>query len=247
MAEAIRVDCLSFKYPDGRTALESVSFVVQEGENIGIVGPNGAGKSTLLLHFNGILRAPNGAVKVLGHPLTDSNLKYIRSKVGLVFQDPDDQLFSPTVFDDVAFGPINMGHDEAAVRSAVTRALELVGMSGSETRSPHHLSFGERKRIAIATVLATSPDLLVLDEPTAGLDPAGRYAMIEILRSLPATIIVASHDLDLVNALCRRIILLDSGHMVADGEAARILADTTLLASHGLAAGTPPRSIVPLP
>lgn len=234
MDEAITITGLSFTYPDGRSALEAVSLSVGMGECVGIVGPNGAGKSTLLLHLNGILRAPNGAVKVLGQLIDNANLKWVRSKVGLVFQDPDDQLFSPTVFDDVAFGPINMGCTEQDVQEAVARALEEVGMSGFEKRSSHHLSFGERKRISLATVLAMGPEILVLDEPTSGLDPEARWSLIQLLRQLPVTKIVASHDMELVGALCDRIVVLHSARVVADGPAREVLADRRLLAAHGL-------------
>ena len=234
MDEAVGINGLSFCYPDGRSALDSVSFSVGIGECVGIVGPNGAGKSTLLLHLNGILRAPDGAVKILGQPIGNANLKWVRSKVGLVFQDPDDQLFSPTVFDDVAFGPINMGCDEREVHEAVARALEEVGMAGFEKRSSHHISFGERKRVSLATVLAMGPEILVLDEPTSGLDPAARWSLIELLQRLPVTKIVASHDMDLVAALCDRIIILHSARVVADGPADEVLADRPLLAAHGL-------------
>ena len=199
-----------------------------------LVGPNGAGKSTLLLHLNGILRS-NGVVKVFGRTVDDKNLKWLRSKVGLVFQNPDDQLFSPTVFDDVAFGPINMGYSEAEVRESVTRALDEVGMTGYEQRSPHHLSVGEKKRIAIATVLAMNPEILVIDEPTANLDPGSKWSLIGLLKTLPMTKIVASHDLELVQALCQRTIILDQGKVIADGATEHILADIPLLVAHGLA------------
>ncbi len=234
MNDVLSIRDLSFSYPDGRHALDSVSFSVGAGECVGIVGPNGAGKSTLLLHLNGILRAGDGAVKVLGQSVVSVNLKWVRSKVGLVFQDPDDQLFSPTVFEDVAFGPINMGCEEQDVNESVARALEEVGMAGFEKRSSHHLSFGERKRISLATVLAMEPEILVLDEPTSGLDPAGRWSLIELLRGLPVTKIVASHDMDLVGALCDRVIILHSGRVVADGPAEEVLGDRKLLAAHGL-------------
>ena len=206
---------------------------ISRGETVGLLGPNGAGKSTLLLHFNGILHS-NGAVQVLGRAITDNNMSFIRSKVGLVFQNPDDQLFSPTVFDDIAFGPLNMGYAKAEVLQTVQRALELVGMAGYEKRSPHHLSWGERKRISIATVLAMSPEILVLDEPSSNLDPRGKWALINLLKKLPQTKIIASHDLELVNELCGRIIILDKGKIVADGSKADILTDTSLLATHGL-------------
>ncbi len=234
MEEIVRVDNLSFCYPDGQQALTDISLTIHQGETVALIGPNGAGKSTLLLHLNGILRS-NGVVEVLGRPVDDKNLKWLRSKVGLVFQNPDDQLFSPTVFDDVAFGPINMGYAEAEVRQCVTRALDWVGMSGYELRSPHHLSVGEKKRIAIATVLAMTPEILVIDEPTANLDPGSKWSLIELLRRLSITKIIATHDLELVRALCQRVIVFDKGRVITDGTTNHILADKPLLVAHGLA------------
>jgi len=232
--EIIRVDNLSFGYPDGQQALTDVNLTIYQGETVALIGPNGAGKSTLLLHLNGILHS-NGAVKVFGRPVDDKNLRWVRSKVGLVFQNPDDQLFSPTVFDDVAFGPINLGYSEAKVPELVTRALDWVGMAGYERRSPHHLSLGEKKRIAIATVLSMNPEILVIDEPTSNLDPGSKWSLIELLRGLAITKIIASHDLELVQALCHRAIVLDRGVIIADGATSHILADMPLLMAHGLA------------
>lgn len=234
MEEVIKVESLSFHYPDGQQALSNVSFSVKKGESVALIGPNGAGKSTVLLHLNGILRG-NGQVKVFGASIDDKNVRWIRSKIGLVFQNPDDQLFSPTVFDDVAFGPINMRHPEPEVRESVARALDWVGMSGYEQRSPNHLSLGEKKRITLATVLSMMPEVLVLDEPTANLDPRGKWSLISLLKRLPMTKIIASHDLDAVRSLCPRIIILDHGQTVADGPADQILADLPLLRAHGLA------------
>jgi len=231
----IEIEDLSFSYPDGHGALKDISLTVGVGETVAFIGPNGAGKSTLLLHLNGILRSGNGTVRVFGLPVEEKHLREIRRKVGLVFQNPDDQLFSPTVFDDVAFGPMSMGCAEEEIRRRVRRALEQVGMSGHERRSPHHLSVGEKKRIAIATVLSMSPELLVIDEPTSSLDPRGRWELIELLRELPLTKVIASHDLEMVGALCQRAILLDGGQVVADDLTHRILCDLPLLASHGLA------------
>ena len=234
MAEIIRVDNLTFTYPDGQQALSGVTLTVDEGESIALIGPNGAGKSTLLLHLNGILQS-DGVVNILGRTVNEKNLKWVRSKVGLVFQNPDDQLFSPTVFEDVAFGPLNMGCSEAEVRQRVTRALDWVGMSGYDKRSSHHLSLGEKKRISIATVLSMEPEVLVLDEPTSNLDPRGKWALIDLLNNLPMSRIVASHDLELIRASCRRIIILDQGKVIADDTTSRILSDTLLLRAHGLA------------
>jgi cobalt/nickel transport system ATP-binding protein len=233
MQELITVENLSFSYPDGQRALTNVNLRIYRGDSVAIVGPNGAGKSTLVLHFNGILRS-NGHVKLLGKAVDDNNLRWVRSRVGLVFQNPDDQLFSPTVFDDVAFGPMNMDYSEAEVEQAVKLSLELVGMAGFEKRSPHHLSVGEKKRIAMATVLSMSPEVLVIDEPTSNLDPRGKWDIIEVLKELSVTKVVVSHDLEMVGALCQRMVIIDRGRVAADGATADILADKRLLAEHGL-------------
>lgn len=233
MAEIVKIENLSFCYPDGQPALTNVSLTIHQGETVALLGPNGAGKSTLLLHLNGILRS-NGRVKVFGRPVDDDNLREVRSKVGLVFQNPDDQLFSPTVFDDVAFGLINLGYSEAEVRQSVANALEWVGMTGYEQRSPHHLSLGEKKRIAIATVLSMNSEILVIDEPTSNLDPRSKWALVDLLKRLPMTRIIASHDLELVRVLCQRAVILDHGQVIADGKAEDILADIPLLRAHGL-------------
>lgn len=232
---AVDIRDLSFSYPDGQEALQSVSLTIRQGEKVALVGPNGAGKSTLLLHLNGILRG-KGEVRILGLPLSSEHLGRIRALVGLVFQNPDDQLFSPTVFEDVAFGPLYMGLPEEEVHRRVALALHQVGMAGFERRMPHHLSLGERKRIAIATVLSMEPQILALDEPTAGLDPRARRNLINLLVQLPQTILVATHDMHFVRDLFPRIILMDGGQVVADGCTGELLADTTLLEGHGLEA-----------
>ena len=234
MQELIKVKNLSFSYPDGQQALKDINLTIYKGESVAFMGPNGAGKSTLILHFNGILQS-NGSVSLLGKPVDNGNLRWVRSKVGLVFQTPDDQLFSPTVFDDVAFGPVNMGYAKAEVQQAVTQALDAVGMNGFEKRSSHHLSVGEKKRIAIATVLSMSPEILVIDEPTSNLDPRGKWAFVEVLKHLPVSKVIVSHDLEVVRALCRRVIVIEDGSIVADGATSDILADKKLLAAHGLA------------
>ena len=234
MEEVIRIDNLSFCYPDGQQALTNINLTVCHGESVALIGPNGAGKSTLLLHLNGILRS-DGVVRVLGKPLDDKNLRWVRSKVGIVFQNPDDQLFSPTVFDDVAFGPINMGYSVADVQQCVARALDWVRMTGYEQRSPHHLSLGEKKSIAIATVLSMNPEILVIDEPTSNLDPGSKWSLIELLKGLSITKIIATHDLELVRALCQRVAILDGGQIVVDGATESILADKPLLVAHRLA------------
>ncbi len=234
MEEVIKIENLSFSYPDGRQALKRICLTVTRGETVAVIGPNGAGKSTLLLHLNGIFHS-NGAVQILGKTLNENNPRWVRARVGLVFQDPDDQLFCPTVFDDVAFGPINMGYSEPQVRETVKKALEWVGMAGSEHRSPHHLSVGEKKRIAVATVLSMSPEILVFDEPTSNLDPRGKWSLIRLFQKLPATKVIATHDLELVRALCSRTIILYQGRTVADGSTNQILADILLLRASGLA------------
>jgi cobalt/nickel transport system ATP-binding protein len=231
--EAIRVENLHYRYPDGTYALKGVSLCVGEGESVAIVGPNGAGKTTLLLHFNGILRG-SGKVFVFGEEVTSRNLLSVRKLVGLVFQDPDDQLFMPTVLEDVAFGPLNLGlSQEEAVKRAIN-ALEMVGMSYAANKSPHQLSFGERKRVAIATVLAMEPKVLVLDEPTANLDTRSRRQLLSLLRRLEVTKIVATHDLDAALFLCDKAILMDDGQIVAIGETREIFSDEALMEAHGL-------------
>jgi cobalt/nickel transport system ATP-binding protein len=202
LEHVIVIENLSFSYPDGHQALSNINLAVPRGQSLALIGPNGAGKSTLLLHLNGILRS-DGMVRVMGRAVGEGNLRWVRGKVGLVFQDPDDQLFSTTVFDDVAFGPLNLGYSEGEVRQRTGRALDWVGMAGQEQRSPHHLSIGEKKRIAIATVLSMSPEILVLDEPTSNLDPAAKWGLIELLANLPMTKLIATHDLDMVEALCQ--------------------------------------------
>jgi cobalt/nickel transport system ATP-binding protein len=233
MDSVVEIKDLSYTYPDGHRGLSGVDLVVRHGENLGVIGPNGAGKSTLLLHLNGILRG-NSTVKICGLTVEEKNLKEIRKKVGLIFQDPEDQLFSLNVFDDVAFGPINMGFPESDVKQRVTRALEWVHMADYEQRSPHHLSVGEKKRIAIATVLSLDPEILVIDEPTSNLDPRSKWSLVELLNQLPITKIIATHDLELVRASCQRTVVMDEGRIVADGTTESILDDISLLRAHGL-------------
>lgn len=234
MFPLIEAERLIYLYPDGHPALQGVSLRIGRGEKIALVGPNGAGKSTLLLVLGGLLRPTAGVLRVEGREVGDGDLRRLRAKAGLVFQDPDDQLFSPTVFDDVAFGPIYQGLPEREVRERVYQALEAVGMAWAASRISHHLSVGEKKRVAIATVLALRPELMLLDEPTAGLDPRGRRELIQLLQELPQAMLVATHDMRLVAELFPRVILMDQGRIVADGPAHQILRDEALLEAHGL-------------
>ncbi|MCC7359954.1 MAG: ABC transporter ATP-binding protein [Anaerolineales bacterium] len=241
MTATIEINDLKFKYPDGQAALVGLSLTVRPGERVALVGPNGAGKSTLMLHLNGILQG-EGRVRVCGYALDTSqeaagaggDLGKVRAAVGLVFQDPDDQLFSPTVYEDVAFGPLHMGLPTPQVKERVSQALAAVGMGDYAGRISHHLSVGEKKRIAIATVLSMEPQLLVLDEPTAGLDPRARRGIINLLRGLPQTILASTHDLLFVRELFPRMVIMDRGQIVADGPTAAFLEDRGLLEAHGL-------------
>ncbi|MHB8892776.1 MAG: energy-coupling factor ABC transporter ATP-binding protein [Candidatus Limnocylindrales bacterium] len=225
-----------FRYPDGFEALHGVDLRIGAGEKVALVGPNGAGKSTVMLHLNGTLRPVHGSVRVAGMVVGKDTIRRVRSQVGLVFQDPDDQLFSPTVFDDVAFGPLHMGLAAAEVHRRVERALAAVGMAGFEHRVPHRMSLGQRKRVALATVLSMDPSILVFDEPSAGLDPRGRRELIGLLRSLDQTTMVSTHDMRLVAEVFPRTIVMDGGVVVADGPTDRLLADHVLLEAHGLEA-----------
>ncbi len=223
-----------YSYPDGTEALSGVDLQVMPGERIALLGPNGAGKSTLMLHANGVLRASAGSVSVGGVAISDSTVRTVRARVGLVFQDPDDQLFMTTVYDDVAFGPHNMGLDRAAAEERVHEALHAVELADVASKAGQHLSFGQKKRVSLATVLSMRPDLLVLDEPTSNLDPRARRHMIELLRGLTATMLVATHDMDLAWELCDRAVVLDEGRIAATGTREEILSDETLLSRHGL-------------
>jgi cobalt transport protein ATP-binding subunit len=231
---SLLVEDVAFAYPDGHQALFGVDLRIEPGERVALLGPNGAGKTTLVLHLNGILRPGRGAISVAGLPVTKATLREIRSRVGIVFQDPDDQLFMPTVGEDVAFGPRNLGLPEAEVAVRVAAALEQVGMAGYADRPPHHLSFGQRRRVAVATVLSMNPEVLVLDEPSSNLDPAGRRELAEVLASLPVTLLMVTHDLPYAMQLCSRSVVLDGGVVVADGRTRDLLADQPLLARHRL-------------
>lgn len=252
----LQVHQLTYRYPDGTPALDRISFGIDSGQSVGLVGPNGAGKSTLLLHLNGLLpggRDPHGhahglvnqqrneapaspvpPVEVDGLPAVRENLAKIRQLVGLLFQDPDDQLFCPTVREDVAFGPLQQGLVRDEVLARVAASLSAVGLTGYEDRVPHHLSFGERKRVCLAGVLACRPRLLVLDEPTANLDPRSRRQLISIVRELEGPKLIASHDLEMILEICPRVIVLDRGQVQADGPSREVLANEPLMLAHGL-------------
>jgi len=233
-ATAIRVQNLSYRYPDGVLALNGASLEIRSGERLGLLGPNGAGKSTLLLHLNGVLPSDNGAVRVLDRPAHAPHLITIPPQVAIVFQAPDDQLFMPTVKEDVAFGPINAGFGRREVERRVALALDQVGLRGYEDRCPHHLSVGEKKQVALATALSMQPLILVLDEPTSNLDPRARRRVISLLQRLPHTTIVSGHDLEMIREICTRIVLLDQGKVVAQGAVDELLADRGLMQGHGL-------------
>ena len=222
-----------YRYPTGEEALRGVTMAVGPGERVGLVGPNGAGKSTLLLAIAGFLPA-QGTIRVAGHTLARGTVRDVRRHLGLVFQDADDQLFMPRVGDDVAFGPATLGLDPHEVDTRVREALGAVGLAGYEGRAPYHLSVGEKRRAALATVLAMRPQILALDEPAANLDPRGRRRLIELLRGLPNTLLLVGHDLDLILDVCERTVLVDAGRVVADGPSREILNDRQLLESHGL-------------
>ena len=230
---ALQLREVHFNYHE-RPVLNGVSFSIASGERVGLIGPNGAGKSTLLLHLNGLLHARSGQVRVGSDLVTPSSERRVRAKVGLVFSDPEDQLFMPTLLEDVAYGPLNLGLSAEQAMRRAEGALQRVGLAGFAERTPHHLSDGERRRAAIATVLAMEPEIWVLDEPATNLDPRARRDLIGLLNDLPGTILLASHDLDLVLSVCTRCLLLDGGRVVADGSAETLLSDASLMEAHGL-------------
>ena len=237
LAPSLLIEDLAFAYPDGNQALFGVNLRVERGEFVAILGPNGAGKTTLVMHMNGIHPAEHGRVSVAGEVIDTKDkdlLRRIRGKVGVVFQDPDDQLFMPTVGEDIAFGPYNMGLRGAELDAAVDQALALVHMSEFKDRPPHHLSFGQRRRVAVATVLAMKPEILVLDEPSSNLDPASRRELANILRDLKITTLMVTHDIPYAYELCERSIILSGGIVVADGDTKTILSDSKLLSENRL-------------
>ena len=242
---SLEVTGLAFAYPDGHQALFGVDFTIARGERVALLGPNGAGKTTLVLHLNGILGGGVGSVKVAGLPVDKRHMAEIRRRVGIVFQDPDDQLFMPTVREDVAFGPAAAGLKGDELEARVRTALERVGMAEFAHRPPHHLSFGQRRRVAVATVLAMEPEILVLDEPSSNLDPASRRELADILRSLDVTVLMVTHDLPYALELCPRSLILSEGTIAADGKTAELLTDDELMRAHRLELpfGFDPRSV----
>ncbi|MGW0533506.1 energy-coupling factor ABC transporter ATP-binding protein [Streptomyces sp. NPDC003032] len=233
-APSLEVAGLAFAYPDGHQALFGVDFRVGRGERVALLGPNGAGKTTLVLHLNGILTAGAGTVTVAGLPVGKKHMAEIRRRVGIVFQDPDDQLFMPTVREDVAFGPAAAGMRGPELETRVLKALSQVGMADFADRPPHHLSFGQRRRVAVATVLAMEPEILVLDEPSSNLDPAARRELADILRLLDITVLMVTHDLPYAMELCPRALVLSEGTIAADGPTGELLADQALMSAHRL-------------
>ena len=235
--KSLEISGLAYAYPDGNQALYGVNLSINQGERVALLGPNGAGKTTLVLHLNGIIPTMQGQVRVAGELVDSKNaesIKSVRHKVGIVFQDPDDQLFMPTVGQDVAFGPYNAGLRGIELDKAVKEALELVGMSEFIDRPPHHLSFGQRRRVAVATVLAMKPEILVMDEPSSNLDPAARRELAEIITSLDVTFLMVTHDLPFAHELCQRAVILSAGVVAADDEISRVLSDKQLLTAHRL-------------
>ncbi len=240
----LHVEKLSYRYPNGQAALTDISFQMQPGERVGLVGPNGAGKTTLLLHLNGLLpgydiEMPSGTARpypicASGLPVTQNNFSAIRKQVGFLFQDPDDQLFCPTVREDVAFGPLNLGLSQEEVRRRVKEQLAAVGLADIETRNTMQLSYGERKRVCLAGVLACDPSILALDEPTSNLDPRARRGFMQLLTNCPAAQIIASHDLEMILDLCTRVLVLDQGRLQADGDPENLFANQRLMELHGL-------------
>ncbi len=230
---AIEAQNVVYSYPDGTSALKGVTFCVRPGEKIALVGPNGAGKSTLLLALTGFVNF-QGTIEIVGEKLTSASVKAVRRKLGIVFQDPDHQLFMPTVEEDVAFGPMNMGMTPDQLEHNVVSALEQTGTSHLRGKAAHHLSGGEKRRVAIATVLSMQPEILIMDEPASNLDPRGRRSLINLLKSMPQTLLIAGHDLEMLLELCPRALILDDGQIVAEGPTSTLFADQETMQRHGL-------------
>ena len=233
MAPAIEIKNFSYNYTDGTSAVRGVDLAIGHGERVAFIGPNGAGKSTLLLGMCGFVKG-GGTVLIDGIEVKKENIKKIRTLTGSVLQDPDEQLFMPTLFDDVAFGPLNMGLDEAEIRRRVEETMKIVGLGGMAHRPPHHLSAGQKRAAAIATVLSMSPKIITMDEPDSSLDPRSRKRLVELLRTLTQTLVIASCNMEFVAKLCDRVVLLDGGKIIADGSARNILSDAKLMERHGL-------------
>jgi cobalt/nickel transport system ATP-binding protein len=233
MPKAIEIENFSYKYPDGTAALDDINLTIEHGQSIALIGPNGAGKSTLLLAMAGFVTG-TGKVLVDGLQINRKNLKKIRSTLGSCLEDPDDQLFMPTLFDDVAFGPLNMGLDAEQVKERVANVLKTVGLADMADKAPHHLSAGQKRAAAIATVLAMSPKIITLDEPDGSLDPRNRNNLIKLLANLPQTLIITTANMDFAAAIADRVVLLDNGRIIADGEAEKIMSDSELMTTHGL-------------
>lgn len=243
----VQAENLTHTYSDGTTGISNISFRITHGESVALVGANGAGKSTLLLHLNGCLMATEGEIRIGDYPLNKANIKAVRRSVGMVFQEPDDQLFMPTVFDDVAFGPISLGLPEDQVTNRVEDALETVGAKHLTNRQPYRLSGGEKRAVAVATILATSPDILVLDEPTSNLDPVSRRRLIELLKTFDHTKIIATHDLDMALDVCERTIVMHNGNITADRPTPDVFNDDELLGQSGLERPLSMQAIRPIP
>lgn len=226
--KVIEIKDLYYKYPDGTPALQGVNLEVKEGESIAVVGHNGAGKSTLLKHLNGILRG-HGEISIAGLPMNKDNLKAIRQQVGIVFQDPDDQLFCPTVFDDIAFGLVNMGVEREQIKGRVSKTLAQMDLAGFEERSAHHLSFGQKKRVAIATILSMMPRIMVFDEPTSNLDPYNEALLLDLIKDLPGTKLIVSHDLPMLFQLCKRFIVVSQGKIIEDTTCKKFMQNIPLI------------------
>ena len=234
MSKYLNITNLSYSYPDGHEALKDIGFSIQKRESIAILGPNGAGKTTLILHLNGILGNLSGKIEVDGLKYTTENIAKIRKTVGVVFQDPDDQLFMPTVIEDVMFGPKNFGYSNEDAEKNAVEALRMVGMDDFQDRAPHHLSFGQKRKVAIATVLASKPKLLVLDEPASNLDPASRRDLIEILKNLNISIILVTHDLPMALEICERSLILNEGEIKEDSQTKTILKNEEVMKENRL-------------
>lgn len=230
---AVNVDNLSYSYPDGKKALTDLSLTIYKNDTMGLIGPNGAGKSTLIHHLNGILTG-SGKIEIFSIEINKKNLKEIRKKVGIVFQNPDEQLFMSNVFDDIAFGPLNYGLSDEEVKKRVEKVMNIMRLEGYEKRFPHHLSTGEKKRAAIGTVLAMEPEIIILDEPTSNLDPKGRRELISLLKTIKNTKIIATHDMEMVLELCTSATLLNNGKIVSYGNTMDIMSDETLLTGNDL-------------